>query len=67
MLVEEGGDVQMKVLVECDNTNLAVRTICNSIIDVLDSETTPFAMQVDNVSKTYNHGSSIFYINFLLG
>jgi Zyg-11 protein homolog len=49
MLIEEGGDLKMRVLAEGAETNLAVKTICNSIMEVLENETAPCPMQVENV------------------
>jgi len=51
MLVEEGGDLRMKVLVEGEETNLAVKTICGSIMEVLETESSPAPMQVETVSQ----------------
>jgi hypothetical protein len=49
MLIEEGGDLKMRVLAEGAETNLAVKTICSSIMEVLENETAPCPMQVENV------------------
>ncbi|XP_059470617.1 protein zyg-11 homolog B-like [Neocloeon triangulifer] len=49
MLVEEGGDSRMKILVDNENTNPAVKTICSSIMDVLSSETVYYAMDVEKI------------------
>jgi len=54
MLIEEGGDLKMRVLAEGAETNLAVKTICSSIMEVLENETAPCPMQVENVWELLN-------------